>query len=112
MERQKAKAKFKLILYDFLLANPLIAYFNLQPSMHIFDTYMAAVKAHAMNTEVRNDMTEQWQATRRTHPGRMAENEILAAAVANMGAGVDTFSSVLQALFYQLLRDRESLELF
>jgi cytochrome P450 len=34
----------------------------------------------------------------------MAESEILAAAVANMGAGADTVSTVLQALFYYLLR--------
>jgi hypothetical protein len=98
-------------LHDYLLANPLIAYFNLQPSMHIFDTCLAAVEARSKNTEVRNDMIEQWQQQRRDHPDRMAENEILAAAVANMGAGADTVSSVLQALFYYLLRDHESLQL-
>lgn len=56
-------------------------------------------------------MIEPWQQQRRDHPDRMAENEILAAAVANMGAGADTVSSVLQALFYYLLRDHESLQL-
>ena len=98
-------------LHDYLLANPLIAYFNLQPSMHIFDTCLAAVEARSRNTEVRNDMIEQWQQQRHNHPDRMAENEILAAAVANMGAGADTVSTVLQALFYYLLRDSESLRL-
>jgi hypothetical protein len=37
-------------LHDYLLANPLIAYFNLQPSMHIFDTCLAAVEARSKNT--------------------------------------------------------------
>lgn len=98
-------------LHDYLLANPLIAYFNLQPSMHIFDTCMEAVAARAANTEARNDMIEQWQAQRRAHSDRMAENEVLAAAVANMGAGADTVSCILQALFYHLLRDRASLDM-
>ena len=98
-------------LHDFLLANPLIAYFNLQPSMHIFDTCLEAVGIRAKNTEVRNDMIEQWQSQRRNHPDRMHENEVLAAAVANMGAGADTVSCILQALFYHLLRDPASLEL-
>ena len=98
-------------LHDYLLANPLIAYFKLQPSMHIFDTCLAAVEARSRNTEVRNDMIEQWQQQLRNRPDRMAENEVLAAAVANMGAGADTVSSVLQALFYNLLRDHESLKL-
>lgn len=98
-------------MHDYLLANPLIAYFNLQPSMHIFDTCLAAVEARSKNSDARNDMIEQWQQQRRNHPDRMAENEILAAAVANMGAGADTVSTILQAVFYYLLRDRESLQL-
>lgn len=98
-------------LHDYLLANPLIAYLNLQPSMHIFDTCLATVETRSKNTEVRNDMIEQWKAQHRAHPERMAENEILAAAVANIGAGADTVSSVLQAFFYYLLRDPESLKL-
>jgi hypothetical protein len=98
-------------LHDYLLANPLIAYFNLQPSMHIFDICLAAVEIRAKNTEARNDIIEQWKAQYRAHPDRVAENEILAAAVANMGAGADTVASVLKAFFYYLLRDQESLKL-
>lgn len=98
-------------MHDYLLANPLIAYFNLQPSMHIFDTCMEAVSVRAKNAEARNDMIEQWQSQRRAHPDRMAENEVLAAAVANMGAGADTVSCILQAFFYHLLRDPASLKL-
>ena len=98
-------------MHDYLLANPLIAYFNLQPSMHIFDVCLGAVGVRAKNTEARNDMIEQWQTQRLVHPDRMGENEILAAAVANMGAGADTVSCVMQALFYYLLRDPVSLKL-
>jgi hypothetical protein len=97
--------------HDYLLANPLIERFNLTPSMHVFDTCMAAVKARSKSVETRNDMIEQWQLQHRNHPDRMGEKEILAAAIANMGAGADTVSSVLQAFSYYLLRDKESLGL-
>ncbi|RDL36418.1 Uncharacterized protein BP5553_05770 [Venustampulla echinocandica] len=106
--------------HDYLLANPLIGHFNLQPSMHVFDTSMAAVKKRSESVETRNDMIELWQQQYRNHPDRMDEKEILAAAVANgsadvdifkMGAGADTVSCILQAFCYYLLRDTESLKL-
>lgn len=96
--------------HDYLLANPLIEYFNLQPSMHIFETCLAAIDTRAKNDEVRKDMIEQWMETRKKHPDRMEEKEILAAAVVNIGAGADTVSATLQALFYHLLRNKESLK--
>jgi cytochrome P450 len=49
-------------------------------------------------------MMQQWLDARAKYPDRMAENEIFAAAVANVGAGVDTVSAALQSLFYYLLR--------
>jgi cytochrome P450 len=95
--------------HDYLLANPLIGYFNLQPTMHIFDTCLAAVDARSKNDKVRKDMIEQWMDMRKKHPDRMEEREILAAAVTNIGAGADTISATLQALFYYLLRNEEAL---
>ncbi|PMD32987.1 cytochrome P450 [Hyaloscypha variabilis F] len=95
--------------HDYLLANPLIGYLNLQPTMHIFDTCLAAVDARSKNDKVRKDMIEQWIDMRKKHPDRMDEKEILAAAVANIGAGADTVSATLQALFYNLLRNEETL---
>jgi len=95
--------------HDWLLANPLIGYLNLQPTMHIFDTCLAAVDARSKNDKVRKDMIEQWMDMRKKHPDRMEEKEILAAAVANIGAGADTVSATLQALFYNLLRNEEAL---
>ncbi|TVY54619.1 Cytochrome P450 monooxygenase [Lachnellula cervina] len=95
--------------HDYLLANPLIGYLNLQPTMHIFDTALAAVDRRSKNDKVRKDMIEQWMEMRKKHPERMEEKEILAAAVANIGAGADTVSATLQALFYNLLRNEEAL---
>lgn len=54
-------------------------------------------------------MIQQWIDMRVKYPDRMQEKEILAAAVANIGAGADTISATLQALFYNLLRNKEAL---
>ncbi|KAF1812842.1 cytochrome P450 [Eremomyces bilateralis CBS 781.70] len=96
-------------LHDILLANPLINYFNLAPSNHIFDTALAAVDARKRNPDARKDMIEQWLQTRRTHPDRMEEKELLAGAVVNVGAGADTISTTLQSFFYHLLRNPEAM---
>ena len=93
-------------LHDWLLANPLIGWLNLQPSMHIFDTTLAAVERRSRNDDVRRDMLEQWKDTRAKFPDRMEEKEILAAAVVNVGAGADTISATLQAFYYYLLRNQ------
>ncbi|KIW04443.1 uncharacterized protein PV09_04709 [Verruconis gallopava] len=96
-------------LHDILLANPLINYFNLAPSNHIFDTALAAVEARKNNPDVRKDMMEQWLQVRRAHPERMEEKELLAGAVVNVGAGADTISTTLQSFFYHLLRNPEAM---
>lgn len=96
--------------HDWLLANPLIGWLGLQPTMHIFDTALAAVERRTKNDKVRKDMIEQWMVMRRKYPERMEEKEILAAAVANIGAGADTVSATLQALVYYLLRNEEAMK--
>lgn len=96
-------------LHGILLANPLINYFNLAPSNHIFDTALSAVDSRKKNEDVRKDMMEQWIQTRRAHPQRMEDKEILAGAVINCGAGADTISTILQSFFYHLLRNPEAM---
>jgi cytochrome P450 len=97
-------------LHGWLLANPLIRWLNLKPSMYIFDTCLAALDARSKNDDVRKDMLEQWKEMRAKHPDRMEEKEILAAAVVNLGAGADTISATLQAFFYYLLRNKDALD--
>ena len=92
--------------HDYLLANPLIGWLNLQPTMHIFDTCLAAVDARSHNDMIRKDMIQQWIDMEAKHPERMEKKEILAAAVANIGAGADTVSATLQALVYYMLRNK------
>lgn len=96
--------------HDYLLANPLIGYFNLQPTMHIFDTCLAAVAKRSTNDKVRKDMIQQWMDVLAKHPERMDEKEILGAAVANVGAGADTVSATLQALVYNMIRNEKLLK--
>lgn len=96
-------------LHGILLGNPIIGWLNLQPSNHVFDTCLKAVDARTQNEKVRKDMMEQWLEQRRTHPDRMQEKEILAAAVSNIAAGADTISTTLQAVFYYLLRNPKHL---
>jgi cytochrome P450 len=97
-------------LHDWLLANPLIEWLNLQPSMHIFDNTLAAVNRRSRNDDVRKVVIEQWKETRAKYPDLMEEKEILAAAVVNVGAGADTISATLQAFYYYLLRTPEALK--
>ncbi len=97
-------------LHGILLGNPVIGWLNLQPSNHVFDTCLSAVEARKKNEKVRKDMMEQWLEQRRTHPDRMQEKEILAAAVSNIAAGADTISTTLQALFYYTLRNPKYLD--
>ena len=97
--------------HDWLLANPLIDYFNMTPAMHVFDTCVAAIKFRSQNTEMRKDMLEHWKDQLAKHPDRMDEIEILTNAVGNIGAGSDTVSSVLQAFVYHMIHDPEMLEI-
>ncbi|EAW15334.1 cytochrome P450 [Aspergillus clavatus NRRL 1] len=91
-------------LHNLTLGNPLLSRLGIQPSSHIFDTCLAAIDARKNNPDSRNDMMERWLHVRATYPDRMAENEVFAVAVANIGAGADTVSATLQALVYHLLR--------
>lgn len=96
--------------HNLTLGNPLLSRLGIQPSSHIFDTCLAAIKARKENPKVRKDMMQQWLDTRAKYPDRMAESEIFGAAVANVGAGADTVSSTMQALTYCLIRSPEHLQ--
>jgi cytochrome P450 len=93
--------------HNFLLANPLIEFFRLTPSMHVFDTALSAVQAREKNNEVRQDMLQQWRSQLEKHPDRMPQKDILANASGNIAAGSDTTSSALQAFFYYMIHDPE-----
>ncbi|MCJ1321857.1 hypothetical protein MMC15_007202 [Xylographa vitiligo] len=95
--------------HNWLLANPLIEYFNLQPAMHVFDTTKAAVAARATNFKSHPDMVEQWMRANEEHPERFSKDDILAAGVVTVGAAADTSGAALQAFVYFLMRDPEML---
>ncbi len=94
----------------FLALNPVMERFNINPAVHVFDTTLAAVEARSRNPDVRKDMMQEWLDTRRKYPERMDEKEILASAVANVGAAGDTTSAALQSFFYHLLRNEKALQ--
>lgn len=92
-----------------LALNPLLERFDLQPAAYVFDTTLGAIEVRSKNPEVRNDMMQQWQDNLRKHPDRMHEKEIIASAVANVGAAGETTSAALQSFFYYLLRNQNAL---
>lgn len=96
--------------HNLTLGNPLPSKIGIQPSSHIFDTCVAAIDTRKNNPEVRNDMMQRWLDVRAKYPDRMAESELLAAAVANIGAGADTVGATAQAFVYILLRHPEYLK--
>lgn len=96
--------------HNLTLGNPLLSRLGIQPSSHIFDTCLAAIKARKENPNVRKDMMQQWLETRAKYPDRMADSEIFGAVVANVGAGADTVSSTMQALVYCLIKSPKHLQ--
>ncbi|KAL4875796.1 cytochrome P450 [Aspergillus karnatakaensis] len=97
-------------LHNLTLGNPLLSHIGIQPSSHVFDTCLEAIDARKQNPESRNDMMARWLNQRAKFPDKMAENEIFAAAVANIGAGADTVSATSQGLFYFLIRHPKHLQ--
>ncbi|KAL5046140.1 cytochrome P450 [Aspergillus fruticulosus] len=75
------------------------------PTSLLLHTCLAAIESRKRNPEAGSDMMEQWLSDRNTQPDRMAEEEVFAAAAANVGAEADVVSSSLQALIYYLLRN-------
>lgn len=97
-------------VHHLTLGNPILSRLGIQPSSHIFDTCLAAIDARKKNPESRNDMMQRWLDVRAKDPDRMAESEVFAAAVANIGAGADTVSATSQGLFYYLIRNPQYLK--
>lgn len=93
--------------HNLTLGNPLFSRLGLQPNSHIFDTCLIAVEKRQNNPEVRHDMMQRWLDVRASHPDRLSEKDIFAAAVANIGAGAETISAAAQTVIYNLLRHPE-----
>jgi cytochrome P450 len=90
--------------HNLTFGNPLLSRLGIQPSSHIFDTCVAAIDARKENPAKRNDMMQKWLDTRAKYPDRMEEIEVFSTAVGTLGAGGDTVSATIQALFYFLIR--------
>ncbi|KAL4994092.1 cytochrome P450 [Aspergillus recurvatus] len=73
--------------HNMTISNPLMSTLGLIPASHLFDTCVAAIENRKKNPEPRNDMIERWLHVRSSHPERMADEEVYAAAAANVGAG-------------------------
>ena len=90
--------------HNLTLGNPLLSRLGIQPSSHIFDTCIAAINTRKENPAKRVDMMQKWLDTRAKYPDRMEEVEIFSTAVGTLGAGGDTVSATIQALFYYMIR--------
>ena len=93
--------------HNLTLGNPLVSRLGLQPNSHIFDTCLLAVDNRKKNPEIRHDMMQRWLDVRETHPDRLSEKDIFAAAVANIGAGAETISATAHAVLYNIVRNPE-----
>ncbi|KAL4940007.1 hypothetical protein BDV06DRAFT_213837 [Aspergillus oleicola] len=91
-------------LHNLTIGNPIMSRLGLLPASHTFDTAVAAIESRKKNPEALNDMMERWLSVRNSHPDRMSEDDVFAAAAANVGAGAETVSASLQALVYYLLK--------
>jgi cytochrome P450 len=105
-----ALAGFFYTLHSFTVGNPFVTKLGLMPAQHIFDTTLRAIEKRKLNPEVRYDMIEHWKQVLVQHPERMNETEFYGVANMTIGAGADTISASLQALFYYLLRNPSHLE--
>jgi cytochrome P450 len=105
-----ALAGFFYTLHSLTLGNPIVTKLGLMPAQHIFDTTLRAINKRKENPEVRYDMIEHWKQTLTQHPERMQETEFYGVANMTIGAGADTISASLQALFYNLIRNPTHLE--
>jgi cytochrome P450 len=85
--------------------------FNMMPSMHVFDTCMAAIRLRTQNPEARKDILEQWKEQLGRHPYRMEEKQIVTNAARNLGVGSDTVSSVLPVFVYHMIHGPEMLDM-
>ncbi|KAL4887261.1 cytochrome P450 [Aspergillus karnatakaensis] len=97
-------------LHNLTIGNPIMSTLGLIPASHLFDTCVAAIDTRKKNPGARNDMMERWLHVRNTHPERMTDEDVFAAAAANLGAGAETVSASLQAVVYYLLRNPVYLE--
>ena len=91
-------------LHAILLGNPILRWLDFQPSEHSYNTCVECVAMRKRNKEARVDMMEHWMQQRAKYPDRMTERDIFCTAIMNLGAGGETVGSVLQAIFYFLLK--------
>lgn len=92
-------------LHALLLGNPILRRLDFQPKEHTFNTTLTAIAARKKNTEARADMMEQWMGQQARYPHRITEKDVLCGAIGNLGAGGETVGSILQAVFYYLLKE-------
>jgi len=96
---------YMLWLHPILLGSPLISFFNLKPSQHIFRTVKAAVATRKQKgAEAKGDMMELWLKNHAKKPGMMADHEVNAVASSTTIAGSETMTGAMEAVFYYLLK--------
>ena len=90
--------------HDALMSIPIFSWLDLQPMKHVMNTTLQAVKIREESSISGQDMMEHWKTAHQKHPERMTRKDVLATANANVAAGADTVSCMLQAFIYLMLR--------
>lgn len=95
-------------LHSFLFGNPILRWLDFQPNEQALSTSVSAIEKRKKNPEARADMMQHWMDQHAKYPDRMTEKNITCAVLVAVGAGGDTVGSVLQAIFYLLLKEDPS----
>ncbi|KAL6237906.1 cytochrome P450 [Aspergillus navahoensis] len=90
--------------HNLTLGNPLVSRLGLQPNSHIFNACLLAINSRKHNPELRHNMMQRWLDMRASHLERISE-DVFGPAVANVGAGAETISSMAQADIYYLRKN-------
>ncbi|ORY69940.1 cytochrome P450 [Pseudomassariella vexata] len=91
-------------LHNILVANPFLTWLDIMPTNYLSTTSNKALEARRANQDARFDFVAHWLKAHEQNPDRLTYRDVGSACMANVGAGSDTVSCVLQSFVYHALR--------
>lgn len=94
----------------YIAVNPIMTWLSLTPASWLGETAFAAVRDRMARPVNNFDMLSHWLKYVDENPNKATTRDIMAQATNVTAAGSDTTSSLLQSVFYHLLRNPKTLE--
>lgn len=94
----------------YIAVNPIMTWLSLTPASWLGETAFAAVRDRMARPVKNFDMLSHWLKYVDENPGKATTRDIKAQATNVTAAGSDTTSSLLQSVFYHLLRNPRTME--